>query len=498
MFQNGTILNWDFDSEYFFVKYRMRSPDTWQQDAKDFLEECYTHCGIRDLVFNIFSQLSLTPSQVFTDVVDKLGWTEENGQRVDYTKHHYLPLHASLRKAYGYGPTEVWIEHCKRLGIRPWISIRMNDNHYRDEPTCYLRSRFFYEALEQGWVLGEGYRSGHRNWDYDVPQVRNKLHQYLSEQLKHFDVYGIELDFSREAKCIRYLHGADGSGLDLFMEEAKRRVQECEKLHGHPIAIHVRLPRDISLCERIGFHCVHWAKMGWVDSVTPTGHWLACDTGMPIQVWVDALAPYGVEVWPGMDMCMPHKLFITPEIAKAHTVQYAAQGAARSYIFNYYHPNLQYMKENGSWFEIPSLEEMRSLWQVAGDLSLAKRGLRRHVLTEESLGFQELMPRWAPLPCLLSQDNPLEIQTGEISPQDRVTFYLGIQEGDFPRLSLNGQTLPPPQKAEDAFLMRNPTIDPKCIAAYTADGLSFAPLIQSITAHSPTKVFYLEVAVTSI
>ena len=372
----------------------------------------------------------------------------------------------------------------------------MNDNHYRDEVTSFLRSDFFYEALEKGWMLGDGYRSGYRNFNYAIPEVREKMLDYIHEQLNLFDVYGVELDFTREAKCLRYLHEKDVCKyMDIFMEDAKGVVLEAEKLRGHEIKINVRLPRDIELCKRIGFDCVSWAKKSLVDFITPSGHFYCHDTGMPIQQWVEALSPHGVKVWAGMEMCLTNNLHITPETAKAHTIQYSSQGSSGTYIFNYYHPYLHYCKELGLWHDDIQTKDMQKLWRVSGDIDLCLQGCRRHILTEESFGFGEIKPRWAPLSSEFERKDSLEIQTGFVPPKSRVTLYLGIEKGDFPQISLNGSDPVKAQKAEDPLIKNNLSTDLSRIAQYDISHCSFEKISQKISVLSPCKLFYAEIKI---
>ena len=105
--------------------------------------------------------------------------------------------------------------------------------------------------------------------------------------------------------------------------------------------------------------------------------------------------------------------------------------------------------------------------------------------------------RWAPLPAEISPESPLWIQTGEIHPGDEVTVYLGVEEGDFPLLRLNGGSALAPFPAKGAFLFRNPTVDRTRVAQYRADGESFEPILQAVTTATPCKVFYLEIAVNA-
>ena len=476
MRDNTILLNCDFDMEYYFLKY-YASPETAKDKAAEFLDRYYKDRGIGDILFNIFSQSSVTPTLVFTDTVAKLHTRCENGIAVDYSGCEYLALKAAPREKYGVGLTELWIEHCKEIGIRPWFSVRMNDHHYCREQTSFLRGDFFYEALKNGWVLGDGYRSGFRDWDYAVPQVRQKMLDYISEQLDALDVYGVELDFMREPKCVKYKDPGDHCAvMTSFMESVKAVVAKKEAKRGHPIRIAARLPRDPMLARRIGFDAREWARLGVIDAVSPSGHWLCTDNAMPIAEWADMLSPYGTEVWAGMEMNLPERLMITAETAKAHTAQYAAQGSARTYVYNLYHPFFDKVENyRGIWAKALTADEITRLWEVCGDPEKCSKGVRRHVVTEESTGFQEIKPRFHPLPLTLGEGAVLEVQTGPIGENDVVTVFLRADNAGELEISFNGWRCPPSDD-KDADVLRS-GVSPDSVISFRVP----APLSEKVS-----------------
>ena len=165
------------------------------QKATDYLERYYKG-NVGDILFCVLCQTSLTPSAVFTDRVQKSRQKLEDGIPVNYGDHPLL-RHTVIAQEHGVCITEEWIKHCGRIGIRPWLSVRMNDHHHWKEKTSVLRSDFYYEAKRKGWLLGEKYRSSQNDFDYGVPEVRAQMLAYIKEQLSRYDVYGLELDFMR-------------------------------------------------------------------------------------------------------------------------------------------------------------------------------------------------------------------------------------------------------------------------------------------------------------
>ena len=500
MKQNTILLNWDGDAEWFFMESLDGNYENLEEKAKDFLEKYYKDSGIGDILFNIFDQNSVTPSKVFTDRASKYYQKLENGIAVDYSGESRLKCHKISREDYGVGITEVWVEHCKALGIRPWLSVRMNDNHYANAETGWIRSDFFYEAKKNGWMLGERYNSSSVNWNYAIPEVQKKMLDYIEEQLLAIDVFGIELDFMREPMCLDY-YGDKNVCLYMngFIEKVRATVDRCAERQGHPIKIAVRLPRDINLAKRIGFDAEYWAKNSLVDAVVPSSHWLGADTGMPIAEWCEKLSPYGVEIYPCLEMNLPLGLHIDAETAKAHTVQYADQGGDATYIYNLYHVHFEYLKEAGIWFDCPSAEEIMDTWRSCGDIDNCRKGVRRHLVTEESLGFHKLVPRWNPLPKKISFGLGVEVQTGNISDDSDVTLFVGIkgQKNDNVRAFFNANECKYLGKGLDAFALKNPNVDPEEIFAFSVPEACAEPLTQvvAISGDRDAEVYYLELKV---
>ena len=424
----------------------------------------------------------------------------ENGITVDYAAHPYLrPSKIATDK--GFCLTKTWIDHCHKIGINPWLSIRMNDQHRWDEETNFLRSDFYYEAKRNGWLLGEKYRSSQNNFDYGVPAVREKMLAYIEEQLTAFDVCGIELDFMREPKCVRFYddpHACDH--LNEFLTRTKQLAKKAAVLHGHPIKIAVRLPRDMALCKTLGFDVAYWAKEGLIDVTIPSSHWVGVDTSMPIAAWHEALSPHGVEVYACMEMNLPNKLYVDLEVAKAHTAQYHPQGSTRTYVYNLYHPHLDYVNDLGIWaIPAPTADELTALWSTCGDVEKCLRGTRRHILTEESPAYDYLHPQWKPLPKTVGDGVDFEVQTGVISQNAALTLFLGIDPADTEALTvlLNGE---PCEKCADnhrAHVLKNPEIDPNSIRAFRVPATACHGIAQNVhvTANRQTEIFYLELMV---
>ena len=137
--ENGILLNFDVDYEAFFISSLNGKYEDLAEKARTYLEKHYKG-NVSDILFNVFCQSSLTPSKVFTTRVQKCLQRMENGIAVNYEDHPYLRP-SKIASDRGVCLTEIWIDHCNKIGIRPWLSFRMNDHHGWQEQTSFLRSR---------------------------------------------------------------------------------------------------------------------------------------------------------------------------------------------------------------------------------------------------------------------------------------------------------------------------------------------------------------------
>ncbi len=497
--KNTILLNWDTDAERFFLEHLEDWSDV-EGAAKAYLDTYYKDTGIGDLIFCILCQYSVMPSRVFTDMVSRYHCREEGGIPVDYSESANVKYTGICHEQHGVYPTKVWIEHCKEIGIRPWISLRMNDCHDPDAETSVLRSEFFYEAKTNGWMLGEEYGYFRNCFNYAIPQVRQKFLDYLEEQLSVLDVYGVELDFMREPLCFDVLHKKDAAPImNEFMEKAKAIVSRCEAIHGHPIKVMVRLPRDIHLCLEVGFDAVYWACHGLVDSIVPTGRFRTTDTGMPIAEWVEMLSPYGVEVYAGLEALLPSRVLCrlqnNLETAKGHTAQYAAQGSARTYLYNIYHP---YLASPGGIWETP--EVIKEIWATIGDPIKCTKGVRRHMLTfDDTYEWFPGRRLWKPLPAAVGEGVSLEVQTGPITAESAITLYMAVPEGDAAALKVtfNGEACTYRGHSDKAWMLRSGDYAVEDVAAFTVPATVTCPVTQTVfvSGDPAAEIHALELAI---
>lgn len=374
--------------------------------------DTYSDTPITDILFDIFCQYSNTASSIWTDYAAKYEQKTENGVTVDYTEL-YRGLNR-FNKEFGIDPYRVWFDRCREKGIHPWITLRMNDCHCPDDPASFLRSDFFYEAREKGWMIGDKYGYYRHCFDYAQPVVRQKMLDYIREQLFRYDVDGLELDYSREWFCFDYPNRPDCFEImNDFVREVKKIVSAAEEKHGHPIRIGVRLMRDIAQNKVLGYDAETWVKEKLVDHICVCPRWASCDSDMPIREWKNRFPD--IEISAGLtDLILTSfgenesNVGGTPGILAAYVIRFLSEGADAIYLFNFFHDP----------YNIAAKEKYHPVYTRCDSIEHALSGDYRFILT-----YQDLVPEgcagWRPLPVnVKSSGTEVPIDLG-LLPQDR-------------------------------------------------------------------------------
>ena len=414
----------------------------------------YKDTQVTDLMFCVNSAV---PSKYFTFYGDKYHVTEEAGQTVDYKEHcivkpAYVIWYEKKLDLY-----EIWMNQCRKDGIRPWLSFRMNDAHSLYQVPSALHHQFFYDHIHSyARVRHRGqYQHFDRCRDYRIEAVRRQYLGYMEEMLERYNPYGVEIDFQRELDCFEI--GWESRGLAImteFMQNVKAVAQAAEKRWGHAIKICVRCNPEPRYCMEYGFDIIEWAKQGLMDVFVPTARFGTTDNDMPIRLWKQILEPYGVTLAGGVEMLLGSNPKFQPggelplntlETAAGSAAYLFSQGADKLYLYNMmdqadtmmFGKHRQPTEETGAITGAVYYKLLTTLGTPEGAITAS----RRHVVT-----YQDHNPIWrtqnAQLPLALTTQedyrliSALRIVTGKILPEQTVTLKLGIPAHINPQESL--------------------------------------------------------------
>ncbi len=120
------------------------------------------------------------------------GWPGGPNER----QHMLNWIHAAwLLNHDGVDPYARWLARCRKHRIKPWLSLRMNDVHFVDNPDHPIHSRFWKDHPEYRRDPQDKYNG--QALDYGRPEVRAYYLAYIREMTSRYDMDGFELDWMR-------------------------------------------------------------------------------------------------------------------------------------------------------------------------------------------------------------------------------------------------------------------------------------------------------------
>ena len=196
----------------------------------------------------------------------------------------------------------IWIAECRRHGVSPWITIRVNDVHGAVDPESPMNSEFIRKHPELRLAkscFGAG------GLDFTKREVRDYLLAFAEENLARYDVDGVEFDWLRHTDCLpEGNRWANRWALTETMRGLRRLADAAAKRRGHPVKTGVRVFTRPRIVERAhGCDVFGWARERLVDVVVPCNAGDGADFVFPYDEWrtrMDAANP-DVLVVPGLD-----------------------------------------------------------------------------------------------------------------------------------------------------------------------------------------------------
>ena len=159
------------------------------------------------------------------------------------------------------------IEHCRKRNLAPFVSFRLNDNHFQEQRHSVWVSRFYEEHPE--YLLNpkhyeiEGY-SKERGQNWAIPAVREYKLALIRELCANYDLDGLELDFLRDDTLFRQNETTEEQRAAWVAEfvRAVRAVLDAGPNKNHRRYLCVRIPCEIAKHGRSGINVERFAEAG--------------------------------------------------------------------------------------------------------------------------------------------------------------------------------------------------------------------------------------------
>ena len=436
--KTGLIFNEDSDHFYHLHLPTDKCEHITANDLRAYIDTL-ANTDVTDFFCNVGGLLSGFPSKIKTSYPEKFLAAEGadwSGTVLEVAYNIWLKNGLDL--------FQIWFDHCRKVGIRPWASVRMNDVHYlyaykKGDSGSFLVPKEYYENFDRHSRIIHRPQTQYmdRAKNYELQEVQDYMFSYLQEVLERYDVDGLELDFQREMRCFAPGHEQSGRAvMTAFVGRVKELVTEMEAKRGHKIEIAARANPLPEGCWEQGFDIIEWAKRGYLNLFIPAPRWSTTDNDMPIAIWKQILEPYGVKLAGGIEInaqafsgSKTHVFNMTTETALGTAGYILSEGADSVYLFNYFgfHEHMDPAYDALNHPLSPSGN--RYLLSTAGTLEKIQKAPRKCLVTHRDFEAIWRTEDNGDLPKTVSKTTDpvyFHCRTGDILPTSKVTLHLGL------------------------------------------------------------------------
>ncbi|MDB6167597.1 MAG: hypothetical protein JWM88_461 [Verrucomicrobia bacterium] len=189
---------------------------------------------------------------------------------------------------------------CRRRGVSPWLSFRMNATHFSGAPGCPANARIFADPANRlsGRIPGPAPVVS-ATWvglNYARAAVREHMLALMRDAVDHYDYEGLEMDWLRHPLCLEPGASARDTGrmLDWFAS-----VKAMAASRRSDFKVGLRLPGNLGYLRSIGIDVKALVQRGLVDFITFSNFWQTA-WEMPLDELRRELGP-DVTLYGGME-----------------------------------------------------------------------------------------------------------------------------------------------------------------------------------------------------
>ncbi len=420
---------------YIWTRHEYNMPVT-EQTLKEFIYQ-YKGTQITDFAMNVTGAVSMFPSKIRQTFCDKYTLEEEGGMKANF-KDTWARLAYEVWEEKKLDMYRIWIDTLREIGIKPWISVRVNDCHgFGDGPTLLKSERMLTRS--DLWRIRHREASEYYDkcLDFELEEARLDFLAYIEEVISHYRPDGLELDFTRETHL--FMPGREQIGRELFNDVMKDVRALCDKYspEGEKMPIHILVNGTAQTNLEMGLDVAYWAENGLIDSVTLLSRWNTTNTDYEIGIWRRLLGDK-IEIGGGQQLVMrstndtPFTAIATTEAAYGQATANLYNGCDFVYLYNYMD-----ITESGL-FEMVGADEfhprairreenLKEILRNVGEYETASKMPRSHVLT-----FDDFVPFWMEnnprLPIYFEKDaiQYFKIATGAVGKDEKAQLRLGF------------------------------------------------------------------------
>lgn len=183
---------------------------------------------------------------------------------------------------------------CRRRGVSPWISVRMNDMHGRN-PYCYMNGPLHKDPAMK--LRGTSYNpeappdAGWQGLSYEHQEVRDYTMGLIRDAVENYDYEGLMLDWMRWPLCCE--PNPTQATIDMITEwhaEVRRVTEQQTEKTGRPYHLGIKSPGNLDLMRSIGIDIRAMAREGLLDFVSFSNSWQS-SWDIPLDTLREELGP---------------------------------------------------------------------------------------------------------------------------------------------------------------------------------------------------------------
>lgn len=384
---------------------------------------------ITDFVMNVNGTVSTANSQVFETFAQKYIKNKQNSFAIEAYK--LLEKNIDMYS--------VWLEALKEIGIRPWISVRMNDCHGNMEQDN-IRKSTYVEAHPELHIAAHREKTGYfdKCFNYHCEEIRKRMLIYINEMLGKYDVSGLELDMMRDTFFFQF--GTEWHGFEVmnsFMLDVHKIISKYEKQYGHSIKLSIILPSNPNMLIEKGIDLFGFGDK--IDFITIISRWETTDTDMPIELWRQLLRNTDIMLGGGQQLLYrPYRAhrYTTSSVKMAfgQAVSNLSRGCDYVYLYNYMDMG-EYEGEIRNWIYDNSIRNDANrplIFNNIGEITTLLKQERSHMVTYSDfssyyMGVSERLPIFF---NESSQYEQVKVPVGKIPENAKISLILGLNQQD--------------------------------------------------------------------
>jgi hypothetical protein len=168
---------------------------------------------------------------------------------------------------------------CRKYGVAPWASIRMNDFHgaknidgsFMNVPLLKNPAMRLKNSAHSPTLPDPGYRTA---LNYEKQEVRDPMAAQIKEAVEDYDYEGLELDWWRQPLCCEpNASAATIAMMTDWIRAVRALTQKRAAALGRPYPLGLRIPGKLATMKSIGLDVVTLCREGTIDFICPSNFW---------------------------------------------------------------------------------------------------------------------------------------------------------------------------------------------------------------------------------